>query len=263
MRRDTLLDFFDDYTSADEPFIVHDDGYRVREITYRELASAARAFAARLSAERIGPGQKIVLWGENRPEWLIALWGALHQQVVAVPVDYRASADLVRRISEIVDARAVLVGDEVTAPAELRAPVWALRDVRLDVDRAAPPTAMGPRPTPQTLAEIIFTSGATADPKGVTITHRNVLANIIPIERELLATSPRCASARARKRFATLAQAISSTNPTAPNIIHSDVLVLAFMKLLRNGSTLAPQPVLDAGNSRARPSVTFFMSALA
>ena len=36
------------------------------------------------------------------------------------------------------------------------------------------------------MAEIIFTSGATADPKGVVITHRNVLANIVPVEREVL-----------------------------------------------------------------------------
>src|SRR6202035_2250576 len=36
------------------------------------------------------------------------------------------------------------------------------------------------------VAEIIFTSGATAEPKGVVITHRNVLANIVPVEREVL-----------------------------------------------------------------------------
>ena len=40
-------------------------------------------------------------------------------------------------------------------------------------------------PEPTSLAEIIFTSGATADPKGVTITHRNILANTVPIEREM------------------------------------------------------------------------------
>src|SRR5205809_7470245 len=36
------------------------------------------------------------------------------------------------------------------------------------------------------VAEITFTSGATAEPKGVVITHRNVLANIVPVEREIL-----------------------------------------------------------------------------
>ena len=58
------------------------------------------------------------------------------------------------------------------------------------MDSGHPGTAGNPgTPEPaivsSTLAEIIFTSGATAEPKGVTITHRNVLANIIPIEREI------------------------------------------------------------------------------
>src|SRR5204862_2335098 len=36
-----------------------------------------------------------------------------------------------------------------------------------------------------TTAEIIFTSGATAEPKGVVITHRNILANIVPVEQDV------------------------------------------------------------------------------
>jgi long-chain acyl-CoA synthetase len=106
---------------------------------------------------------------------------------VLVPVDFRASDDLVRRIAGIVKAKAVLLGAEVRAAGALGGPVFGLGDV-IDVQK----TTGAPAPTPPvagvtgaTLAEIIFTSGATADPKGVTITHRNVLANIIPIEREV------------------------------------------------------------------------------
>src|SRR5262245_11993461 len=112
----TLLDFFEDFTQQDDVFIVHDDGYRVRQITYRELAVAAHAFAAELAAAGIGPqgqGDKVVIWSENRPEWVIALWGTLLARAVLVPVDYRASADLVTRIADIVDAKVVLVGKEV------------------------------------------------------------------------------------------------------------------------------------------------------
>ena len=47
------------------------------------------------------------------------------------------------------------------------------------------------------VAEIIFTSGATAEPKGVVITHRNVLANIVPVENEVLKYR-RCRSHSAR-----------------------------------------------------------------
>jgi len=200
MARDTLLDFFEDFASIDEPFIVHDDGYRVREVSYRSLASASRAFAGRLSDAGIGPDAKVIIWSENCPEWLVALWGCLLMRVVVVPVDFRASADLVRRIAEVVQAKAVLVGAEVPALSGVAAPVWPLADTatfQTGKDRGPRTEDRGPRTedqgprtkdravSSQTLAEIIFTSGATADPKGVTITHRNLLANIIPIEREI------------------------------------------------------------------------------
>ena len=133
--------------------------------------------------------------------------GCLLARVVLVPVDYRASPDLVTRISQIVEAKAVLVGAEVEPPQTLTGSVWQLRDI--DMGPSTRHSALGARvragtghsaqhwnPEPgtrtlepavssSTLAEIIFTSGATSDPKGVTITHRNVLANIIPIEREI------------------------------------------------------------------------------
>jgi long-chain acyl-CoA synthetase len=184
MRRDTLLDFFEDFASLDDTFIVHDDGYRVREASYRQIASAARAFAARLAEATVSRGDAILVWSENRAEWIVALWGALLAGVVVVPVDYRSSPDLVLRIASIVKAKLVLVGEEVEPPAT-DVTIWrlaqqaAVEAARVNVER--PPS----RTAPADLAEILFTSGATAEPKGVTITHRNVLANIIPIEREI------------------------------------------------------------------------------
>ena len=189
MRRDSLLDFFADFATTDETFLVHDDGYRVRQATYRQVADGARAFAGRLTAAGIGPDDKVVIWSENRIEWIVALWGCLLARVVLVPVDFRASADLLSRIAAIVETKAVLVGEEVEAPATLKAPVWRLTETANPRTSGNPPEPLGTSGnlgvTASTLAEIIFTSGATAEPKGVTITHRNLLANIIPIEREV------------------------------------------------------------------------------
>ena len=169
MPRETLLDFFHDFAGLDAEFLIHDDGFHARHFRYREIADRARAFAARLRAEGIGKDEKIILYGENRPEWIIALWGCLLEGVIAVPIDYRSSTEFVERIRTIVDARMVLTGEEAgmydgQAPAEPGPPVTITKD--------------------QT-AEIIFTSGATAEPKGVVITHRNILANIVPVENEV------------------------------------------------------------------------------
>jgi acyl-CoA synthetase (AMP-forming)/AMP-acid ligase II len=113
MARDTLLDFFADFCRQDDVFVVHDDGYRVRTLSYRELGAAATTVANQLAGDGLQAGDHLVIWSENRPEWLIALWAALLTQVVVVPVDFRASADLVARIAEIVDAKLILTGSEV------------------------------------------------------------------------------------------------------------------------------------------------------
>ena len=197
MARDTLLDFFEDYFTSDEPFIVHDDGYRVREVSYREMADAARAFAKRLASHGVAPDDRVVIWSENRAEWVAALWGCLIARVVLVPVDFRASVDLVRRVSAIVQAKVIAIGDEVSAPGGATGSIWRLAEAISFASTSEPRNSGTSEPARSTseprhpgtlgttLAEIIFTSGATADPKGVTITHRNVLANILPIEREI------------------------------------------------------------------------------
>src|SRR5687768_3959244 len=117
MRRETLTAFYRDYVAApasrDHVFVVHDNGFRTRAWTYGEIARAAGAFAGRLHAAGLAPGDKLVLWGENRGEWIAALWGARLAQVVAVPVDFRASADQAHRIREIVQAPVMLIGREV------------------------------------------------------------------------------------------------------------------------------------------------------
>ncbi len=186
MKRETLLDFFDERLRSGAEFCVHDDGYRVRRYSYDSVRRAAIAFAARLAAANIGAGHKVLLWSENRPEWIVAFWGCLLRGVVVVPIDYRTSAGFLTKVGQLVDARILLAGDEVEPASDTGLDVWRLAEL---FDIAGAPVASAPsthRPVASDIAEIIFTSGATSEPKGVVITHRNVLANIVPVEREIL-----------------------------------------------------------------------------
>src|SRR5690242_15109928 len=178
MARDTLLDFFQDFAGISSDFLVYDDGLRARSYTYADVASKSRAFAGRLREAGIGKDEKIILYGENRPEWVIALWGALLAGVIVAPLDYRSSPEFVYRIRDIVGARAILCGAEVDPL--IADNVWSLASLN-DMESAAAPEV---RIEKDQTAEIIFTSGATAEPKGVIITHRNILANIVPVETE-------------------------------------------------------------------------------
>ena len=181
MVRDTLIDFFDDLSRARGTFLVHDDGFRSRSYSYAEIARGARGFAAALHAAGARAGDTIVFWSENRPEWIVAFWGCLLCGAVVVPIDYRASPDFLARVARIVGAKIVLIGQDVppfTTPID--APIWKLHELELRDGEPPPHTAAR-----DDVAEIIFTSGATGDPKGVVITHRNVLANIVPVEREV------------------------------------------------------------------------------
>ena len=110
MVRDTLVDFFHDLSRADGEFLVYDDGFRSRGYTYEQVGRAARGFSARLADFGLRKGDKVVVWSENRPEWIVAFWGCLIRGIVVVPIDYRSSADFVERVRQLVEARIILVG---------------------------------------------------------------------------------------------------------------------------------------------------------
>lgn len=181
MARDTIADLFASFAEGGDPFLVYDDGYRSHSYTYRETADAARSFAARLQAADIGKGDAVLFYGENRPEWVAAFWGCVLRGAIVAPVDYRASVDLLLRVQAIAKCKLALVGDEVTPPA-LDVPIWRLASL----EWRSPEQPLSPVPlTRDDTAEILFTSGATAEPKGVIIQHRNILANVVPVEREV------------------------------------------------------------------------------
>src|SRR5713101_6271074 len=74
------------------------NGLRMWTATYARLYGAIGAVAALFDERRIGKGDRVLIWGENRLEWVAVFWACVARGIHAVPVDYRFSPDLVRRI---------------------------------------------------------------------------------------------------------------------------------------------------------------------
>ena len=111
------------------------------------------------------------------------LLGLLLSGIVVVPIDYRSTIDFVERVNSQVRARVILAGDDVDGKSPKSFPhVWKLADLDWTADGPMPAVPI----VRDDVTQIIFTSGATAEPKGVVIRHRNVLANIVPVEREVM-----------------------------------------------------------------------------
>lgn len=179
-RLSELPHFFSQISQHEGEFIVYDDGFRGSTFRYKDIGERAWAFAARLRREGIRKGDKVMIWSESRPGWIVALWGCLLEGVIVVPVEPQSSPDLVRRIEQRVRPRLLLAGDKVSE-AVAGVPTWRLSDLESAAAEPAPEPAFV---SEDDVAEIVFTSGTTAEPKGVIITHRNLAAQIEPIENQ-------------------------------------------------------------------------------
>jgi len=167
----------------DEYAYVQHHGYRTVRWTYRQVAQTAYRFTHELVARGIGKGDRVLLWAPNSAEWVAVFFGCALQGVIVVPMDDAAAPDFALRVTDQVGAKLAVCSREHVTRFSL--PVMALEDMPELVERhspaAFPPAAIAPQDT----LEIIFTSGTTAEPKGVVITHGNVLTNVAPLETEI------------------------------------------------------------------------------
>jgi long-chain acyl-CoA synthetase len=179
--RQSLVDLFHEFSKCQAECLQYDDGYRSWRYTYAQVGLAAQYFAAQLGQHNIGKGDKVIIWSENRPEWIATFWGCVIAGVIVVPIDYRTTPRFLRHVQEIVEARLILIGEEVHLSTWYRQPpAWRLSELEWTTENfEAPPVRLDR----DDVAEIVFTSGATGEPKGVLITHGNILANIVSPEQ--------------------------------------------------------------------------------
>jgi long-chain acyl-CoA synthetase len=145
------------------------NGYRTWIATYAELYGKIGACVAYLEQQGLQKGDRVLIWAENRLEWMAVFWACVARGIQVVPVDYRFSRDLLERIRDESKPRLIFDNTSLDTIAALP-PVW----------RFTPAVV-----TPDDIVEIVYTSGTTGEPHGVVHRHRNICSNLRPFQTEI------------------------------------------------------------------------------
>ena len=160
-------------------------GNRQTTSTYAELAALIDRFSAELRRREIPKGERVVLWGQNCTEWVAAFFGCVLRGVIAVPLDAAGSADFARRVVAETSPRLVVGDAALLAQIEPETARLSFDQFAVELTAVSIPEIADPSLGPESPLQILFTSGTTAEPKGIVHTHRNVASSVAPIEREM------------------------------------------------------------------------------
>jgi long-chain acyl-CoA synthetase len=147
-------------------------------MTYQQVGERAQAVSAWLGSKGVEKGDRVALVSENRPEWPIWYLGIVGMGAVVVPVLTDFHPRQVENTLKHSQPVLVVSGDSTEALVENSpAPVYPVASLH-DLPAAAPGATEGsPEVVPDDLATIIYTSGTTGNPKGVMLSHHNLISN--------------------------------------------------------------------------------------
>jgi long-chain acyl-CoA synthetase len=180
---------------------------RVESYTYAQTRRMAESIGRWLNEAGFRPGDRMAILADNHPRWIAAYLGISAAGAAAVPLDTAFHSDQVakllkdsgssllfcgrKHLAVAVEAvagsaiRIVLLDQPASASPELRpagqpkSPIPTRGETDLDTIFASGPGTFSPvAATPEALASLLYTSGTTADPKGVMLTHANLLGEV-------------------------------------------------------------------------------------
>ena len=180
----TLIDLFHTFEAlGDTTAFVNRTGVRRLAVSYRQLHELSLKMASLLEQQGVGEGDRVLIWGPNSSWWAAAYWGVLVRGAVAVPVDFMSDLARADSIRGLTGAKLVLQSrfkpERISAGATL-----LLEDLKYLLEGVKPAGFIA-RPAPGDTAQLIYTSGTTGSPKGVMLTHKNLVANLTEVNAQI------------------------------------------------------------------------------
>ena len=180
----TLVDLFHTFEAlGDKTAFVNRTGVRRLVVSYGEFFNLSLKMAGLLAQSGVAPGDRVLIWGPNSSWWAIAYWGIIIRGAIAVPVDFMSNRDRAESIRSLTRSKLVIQSrfkpERIAATSSL-----FLEDLPYLLESISPIGEIA-RPAPDDPAQLIYTSGTTGNPKGVILSHRNLVTNMVQIHTQV------------------------------------------------------------------------------
>lgn len=162
--------------------IIYRSGVRRHKYSYGDIYQLAMKFSAMLAESGVNPGDRVLLWGPNHPCWAIAYWGIIARGAVVVPIDFMSGAERGEGIAAL--SGAVCAVQSRFKQGTLKVAKTVVMEDLEQLLKSYEPAAEIHAALPEDLCELVYTSGTTGAPKGVALSHRNLLSNVMQVSQQ-------------------------------------------------------------------------------
>jgi long-chain acyl-CoA synthetase len=180
----TLIDLFNKIPERGKQVaFVYRTGVRRFVYTYDQFFSLSKQMSVWLDNHDIKSGDRVLIWAPNSPCWAVSFWGCVLRGVIVIPVDFMSGRERAQKIAELTNAKLILQSQykadrfETDNAFLIETLEYDLTGLDLNLDYA--------EIKPTDIVEIVYTSGTTGNPKGVILTHENLIANLIQVNQHI------------------------------------------------------------------------------